>query len=122
VVNSDGLHNQIEGNVIQSLGRTLHEEVAFDKAHGTSREREGYRSRASTRPRTRSTSCWPTPGQNVRPAAAVSPNAAYGAIGARLRPTPFRPKTRAASARLVDGRAPAVLQTLVAAPFPSHAT
>src|SRR5262245_36429984 len=41
VVNPDGLKNQIEGNVIQSLSRTLHEEVAFDRAHLTSRDWEG---------------------------------------------------------------------------------
>lgn len=33
VVNPDGLRNQVEGNVIQSLSRSLHEEVTFDRAH-----------------------------------------------------------------------------------------
>ncbi len=31
----------IEGNVIQSLSRTLHEEVMFDRAHVTSRDWTG---------------------------------------------------------------------------------
>ena len=42
VINPDGLRNQIEGNVIQSLSRTLHEEVTFDTAHVTSQDWVGY--------------------------------------------------------------------------------
>lgn len=34
VINPDGLKNQIEGNVIQSLSRTLLEEVTFDRHAG----------------------------------------------------------------------------------------
>ncbi len=33
VVNPDGVKNQIEGNVIQSLNRALKEEVQFDELH-----------------------------------------------------------------------------------------
>ena len=33
IINPDGLRNQIEGNVIQGISRTLHEEAHFD-AHG----------------------------------------------------------------------------------------
>jgi CO/xanthine dehydrogenase Mo-binding subunit len=36
VVNPDGLRNQVEGNIMQTLSRTLHEEVTFDKSHVTS--------------------------------------------------------------------------------------
>ena len=36
VVNPDGLRNQIEGNVIQGIGRALHEEVQFDTRGVTS--------------------------------------------------------------------------------------
>jgi len=36
VVNPDGLRNQIEGNVIQGIGRALHEEVRFDSRGVTS--------------------------------------------------------------------------------------
>ena len=42
VINPDGLKNQIEGNVIQSISRTLHEEVMFDRAHVTSRDWQAY--------------------------------------------------------------------------------
>lgn len=36
VVNPDGLRNQVEGNIMQTLSRTLHEEVTFDKSRVTS--------------------------------------------------------------------------------------
>ena len=36
VVNPDGLRNQVEGNILQTLSRTLHEEVTFDQSHVTS--------------------------------------------------------------------------------------
>ena len=42
VVNPDGLRNQIEGNVIQSISRTLHEEVTFDGSRVTSWDWLGY--------------------------------------------------------------------------------
>jgi nicotinate dehydrogenase subunit B len=36
VVNPDGLRNQVEGNIVQTLSRTLHEEVIFDRSRVTS--------------------------------------------------------------------------------------
>jgi CO/xanthine dehydrogenase Mo-binding subunit len=36
VINPDGLKNQIEGCIVQTLGRTLHEEVKFDQSRVTS--------------------------------------------------------------------------------------
>lgn len=36
VVNPDGLRNQVEGNIVQTLSRTLHEEVTFDESRVTS--------------------------------------------------------------------------------------
>lgn len=36
IINPDGLRNQIEGNVIQAISRTLKEEVKFDRAMVTS--------------------------------------------------------------------------------------
>ncbi len=102
VVNPDGLRNQVEGNVIQSLSRTLHEEVAFDRAHVTSRDWMGY-------PILRFTEIpdsidvvlvnsgpeYPAYGAGepaTCPTAAVIGNAIFDAIGARLRQTPFRPE------------------------------
>ena len=36
VINADSLRSQIEGNLLQTLSRTLHEEVLFDRARVTS--------------------------------------------------------------------------------------
>jgi nicotinate dehydrogenase subunit B len=42
VVNPDGVRNQIEGNVLQAISRTLKEAVTFDAAGVTSRDWTGY--------------------------------------------------------------------------------
>ena len=42
LVINPGLKNQVEGNVVQSLSRTLHEEVTFDTARVTSCDWVGY--------------------------------------------------------------------------------
>jgi nicotinate dehydrogenase subunit B len=102
VVNPDGLRNQVEGNVIQSLSRTLHEEVTFDRAHVTSRDWIGYPIlrfseipdridvvMVNNRPE------YPSYGAGepaTCPTAAVISNAVFDAIGVRLRQTPFRPE------------------------------
>lgn len=101
VVNPDGLRNQIEGNVIQSLSRTLHEEVTFDTAHVTSRDWVGYPILrfeeipdridivlVNNKPDQPSTGGGEP---STCPTAAVISNAVYDAIGVRLRETPFRP-------------------------------
>src|SRR5262249_60434389 len=36
IVNPDALKNQIEGCIVQTISRTLHEEVTCDRAHVTS--------------------------------------------------------------------------------------
>jgi len=102
VINPDGLRNQIEGNVIQSLSRTLHEEVTFDTAHVTSRDWVGYPILrfeeipdridivlVNNRPDQPSTGGGEP---STCPTAAVIGNAVYDAIGVRLRQTPFRPE------------------------------
>jgi CO/xanthine dehydrogenase Mo-binding subunit len=101
VINPDGMKNQIEGNIVQSISRTIHEEVTFDNAHVTSRDWKGYpiltfneipdtidivfvnnnpqyESHGGGEPST----C---------PTAAAVSNAIFDATGARLRRTPFRP-------------------------------
>jgi CO/xanthine dehydrogenase Mo-binding subunit len=102
VVNPDGLKNQIEGNVIQSLSRTLHEEVAFDRAHVTSRDWHGYPIlRFSEIPDSiemvlvNNDPKYPSHGggePSTCPTAAVIGNAVFDATGVRLRQTPFRPE------------------------------
>src|SRR5205085_11657280 len=42
IVNPDGLRNQVEGCILQTLSRTLHEEVTFDRSRVTSVDWESY--------------------------------------------------------------------------------
>jgi nicotinate dehydrogenase subunit B len=42
IINPDGVQNQIEGNVLQSLSRALKEEVRFDETHITSLDWDTY--------------------------------------------------------------------------------
>jgi nicotinate dehydrogenase subunit B len=42
VVNPDGLRNQVEGNIVQTLSRALHEEVKFDHSRVTSVDWASY--------------------------------------------------------------------------------
>jgi nicotinate dehydrogenase subunit B len=99
IINPDGLRNQLDGNVIQTISRTLIEELKYDRAAVTSLDWESYPilrfpqipelvydliDRPNERP-------WGA----GEPAAAVVPsaisNAVFDAIGIRLRSVPFRP-------------------------------
>jgi nicotinate dehydrogenase subunit B len=99
IINPDGLKNQLEGNVIQTVSRTLIEELKFDKAMVTSLDWESYPilkfpdvpeivmdliDHPAERP-------WGA----GEPAAAVVPsaisNAVFDAIGVRLRSVPYTP-------------------------------
>ncbi len=42
IVNPDGLRNQIEGNVVQAISRTLKEQVSFDRSRVTSLDWRSY--------------------------------------------------------------------------------
>jgi hypothetical protein len=42
IINPDGLRNQIDGNVLQTVSRTLKEELKFDRSHVTSLDWESY--------------------------------------------------------------------------------
>jgi CO/xanthine dehydrogenase Mo-binding subunit len=109
VINPDGLKNQIEGNVIQSLSRTLCEEVTFDTARVTSRDWKGYPILrfedipdridivlVNNRPEYES---YGAGEPSTNPTAAVISNAVFDAIGVRLRQTPFRPERVQAALR-----------------------
>jgi len=105
IVNPDGLRNQLDGNVIQTISRTLMEELKYDRSAVTSLDWESYPilrfpqlpelvydliDRPNERP-------WGA----GEPAAAVVPsaisNAVFDAIGVRLRSVPFTPdKVKAA--------------------------
>lgn len=99
IINPDGLKNQIEGNVVQTVSRTLIEELAFNRSTVTSVDWEGYPiirfpqvpeividmiDRPAEKP-------WGA----GEPSAAVVPsaisNAVFDATGVRMRSVPFTP-------------------------------
>jgi nicotinate dehydrogenase subunit B len=100
IINPDGVRNQIEGNVIQSLSRALKEEVKFDEWRVTSVDWETYPIlKFSEVPDVEivliNRSDQPALGAGepaqVTTAAAVA-NAIFDATGARVRQIPFTPE------------------------------
>jgi CO/xanthine dehydrogenase Mo-binding subunit len=100
IINPDGLRNQIEGNVVQTVSRTLLEEVKFDRSRVTSVDWVSYpilkfpevpdvAIKLIDRPTEK-------PWGAGEPTAAVVPsaiaNAIYNATGARVRSVPFTPE------------------------------
>ncbi|TMK13946.1 MAG: xanthine dehydrogenase family protein molybdopterin-binding subunit [Alphaproteobacteria bacterium] len=99
IINPDGLRNQLDGNVIQTISRTLIEELKYDRSAVTSLDWESYPilrfpqipelvydliDRPNERP-------W---GAGEPSASVVPPaisNAVFDAIGVRLRSVPFTP-------------------------------
>jgi CO/xanthine dehydrogenase Mo-binding subunit len=100
IINPDGLRNQLEGNVIQTVSRTMIEELKFNRQQVTSLDWESYPiltfpdvpeiimdliDRPTERP-------WGA----GEPAAAVVPsaisNAIFDAVGVRMRSVPFTPE------------------------------
>jgi CO/xanthine dehydrogenase Mo-binding subunit len=107
IINPDGLKNQLEGNVIQTVSRTLLEELKFDRAMVTSLDWDSYPiikfpdvpeivmdliDRPAERP-------WGAgePSASVVPSA-IS-NAVFDALGVRLRSVPFTPEKVKAALR-----------------------
>lgn len=108
IINPDGVRNQIEGNIVQTVSRTLMEQVTFNRSRVTSVDWGSYRiigfpevpdvvidliDRPHEKP-------WGSgePSASVVPAA-VS-NAVFAATGVRLRSVPFTPdKVKAAMIR-----------------------
>jgi nicotinate dehydrogenase subunit B len=99
IINPDGLRNQIEGNVVQTVSRTLIEELKFDRSRVTSVDWASYPilrfpdvpdvaikliDRPSEKP-------WGAgePTSAVVPSAIA--NAIYNATGTRIRSVPFTP-------------------------------
>ena len=97
MINPDGLKNQIEGCVVQTLSRALHEEVTFDRSHVTSLDWSSYRILRIGEAPSIEISLIDRP--NLPPVgageAATTPvvgaltNAVFDATGARLRTAPF---------------------------------
>jgi nicotinate dehydrogenase subunit B len=107
IINPDGLKNQIEGNVIQTVSRTLKEELKFSRSAVTSVDWASYPILTFPeipeivmdlidRPNT-------PPWGAGEPSAAVVPsaisNAVFDAIGVRLRSVPFTPEKMKAASR-----------------------
>jgi CO/xanthine dehydrogenase Mo-binding subunit len=109
IINPDGLRNQIEGNVVQTVSRTLIEELKFDRSRVTSVDWATYpilrfpdvpdvaiklMERQNEKP-------WGAgePTSAVVPAAIA--NAIYNATGARLRSVPFTPDKVQAALKII---------------------
>ncbi|MBR0784839.1 xanthine dehydrogenase family protein molybdopterin-binding subunit [Bradyrhizobium iriomotense] len=99
IINPDGVKNQIEGNIIQTVSRTLKEEILFDRSAVTSLHWATYPIltfpevpdviiELIDRPNER-------PWGAGEPAATIVPsaisNAVFDALGVRLRSVPFTP-------------------------------
>ena len=100
IINPDGLRNQIEGNVVQTVGRTLFEEILFDRSTVTSRDWESYRTIRFPEVPAIAIDLIDRPGEKPwgagEPTAAVVPSAiataVFDATGIRLRSVPFTPQ------------------------------
>jgi nicotinate dehydrogenase subunit B len=99
VVNPNGLRNQVEGCILQTLSRALHEEVKFDRSRVTSVDWSSYPiltfpevpavdvaliSRPEIAPVGAGEAA-------TAPVAAALANAFFDATGVRLRDVPFTP-------------------------------
>ena len=116
VVNPDGLRNQIEGSIVQTLSRALHEEVTFDHSRVTSVDWMSYP--ILTFPEVPAIEVAlldrpPLPpfgaGEaSTAPVAAALANAVFDATGVRLRAVPFTPdRVKAALTAHTGSSAPA---------------
>jgi CO/xanthine dehydrogenase Mo-binding subunit len=97
IINPDGVLNQVEGNILQSLSRALKEEVQFDRSQVTSRDWSSYPILTFSEVPEVDIQLINRPDQpalgagepaTVTTAAAVA-NAIFDATGARLRQVPF---------------------------------
>ena len=97
IINPDSLRNQIEGNIIQTLSRALHEEVKFDRSRVTSVDWASYpilrfpevppiEVALVDRPELPPLGAGEA---SAAPVAAALANAVFDATGTRLRSVPF---------------------------------
>jgi nicotinate dehydrogenase subunit B len=108
IINPDGVKNQIEGNVVQTVSRTLMEQVTFNRSRVTSVDWGSYRiigfpevpevvieliDRPHEKP-------WGSGEPSASVVSAAISSAVFAATGVRLRSVPFTPdKVKAAMAR-----------------------
>jgi CO/xanthine dehydrogenase Mo-binding subunit len=99
IINPDGVRNQIEGNVVQTVSRTLIEQLKFDRSRVTSVDWRSYPiltfpdvpavdidliDRPKEKP-------WGVGEPSSALVSAAISNAVFDAVGARLRSVPFTP-------------------------------
>jgi len=97
VVNPDALKNQIEGCIVQTISRTLHEEVTFDRSRVTSVDWASYPILRFPEAPQVEVILIDRPDQplcgageaSTAPVAAALANAVFDATGVRLRSVPF---------------------------------
>jgi len=112
IVNPDGVRNQVEGNILQTVSRVLKEQVTFDRSRVTSVDWASYpiltfpeipdvEIDLIDRPHEK-------PWGVGEPATAVVPsaiaNAVYDAVGVRLRSVPFTPDKVLAAMQGISGK------------------
>jgi len=109
VINPDGLKNQIEGNVVQTVSRTLIEDLKWDRGAVTGVDWESYPILRFPGVPAVHIDLIDRPGERPwgagEPTAAVVPsaiaNAIYDAVGIRMRSVPFTPDKMLAALRSV---------------------
>jgi CO/xanthine dehydrogenase Mo-binding subunit len=97
IVNPDALKNQVEGNIIQTLSRSLHEEVLFDRSRVTSVDWTSYPILTIPEAPIVEVALLNRPAMRLlgageaasAPVAAALANAFFDATGKRLRTVPF---------------------------------
>jgi len=100
IVNPDGLRNQVEGNILQTLSRTLHEEVTFNASKVLSTDWASYPILRFPEAPPVEVALIDHPDQPSygageaasAPVAAALANAVFDATGVRLRTVPFTPE------------------------------
>ena len=99
IINPDGVRNQIEGNIVQTVSRVLKEEVTFDRSRVTGVDWATYPILTFPEVPEIDIELIDRPAEKPwgvgEPAAAAVPsavaNAVFDAVGIRLRSTPFTP-------------------------------
>jgi len=100
IVNPDGLRNQVEGCIVQTLSRALHEEVTFDRSRVTSVDWVSYPILRFPEAPAMEVILIDRPNEPLvgageaatAPVAAALANAFFDATGIRLRTVPFTPE------------------------------
>ena len=116
IVNTDALKNQVEGCIVQTLSRALHEEVTFDRSRVTSVDWASYPILRFPEVPQVDVILIDRPDQPLlgageaatAPVAAALANAVFDATGARLRTVPFTPE-RVKAALAVDRKVTAAI-------------